>query len=155
MWLYQTKKKQKCENLPRPEVTVTPVGKHSLCMKWCMCELPPSNYILSYYVVTLIGSEFTGEGPQSHSVYDCIMKYNGTKIPAKQHTWLLKRGCGENALSICGVCTKSVYEWEIFGFLLLLLISNLLSVKISAADILKPMKKLFYYAFPVIFEFLK
>ena len=40
------------------DVNVNVVDKRALCVAWCMAEPPSCEYILTHYVIILVGNEF-------------------------------------------------------------------------------------------------
>jgi hypothetical protein len=81
-----------------------------MLLKWYMPEPTPLPYSLTHYVITLVGSQFSGEPLDSDMQNSVCMQYEGQKIAACQHTWVMKRGCDDNQLEIKGVCSKAPYQ---------------------------------------------
>jgi hypothetical protein len=100
----------KDEELPSPNFNVSNMRSSSMLLTWYMPERPPSNYNLTHYVITLVGNQFDEDCVGSDASYECMMEYNCQKVPAIQHTWIIKKGCRENRLEINGIYNTAVYQ---------------------------------------------
>jgi hypothetical protein len=66
--------------LPEPQVSVCHVKQGTLSIEWFIREEAPAMFLLTHYVIVLVGSEFTGVVKSDARYVNLFQKYNIFKV---------------------------------------------------------------------------
>lgn len=92
-----------------PQVVVSHLRTSTISVEWSMLKPTPPYLVLTHYVILLVGTDFGNI--RSDASYECFVERDGQKLPAIQHSWIIKNtGEVDNKFVIEGIIDTAVYQ---------------------------------------------